>query len=239
MIVDIQTRRLRTIGQLRAFVEGNEAVDFQPRHRDETYGFVPETLERFGYRRLGKRDKGAVLKFLAAATGVSRQDGVPGAAVARDGRGAGPARRRPRAGRSRASTRRWTSGCRRRSTKPTDRCPGWPPAKSCGASSRCTERFTVRAIPPSLSHWTAGCHGPSPHFSPGAVMIAEDFGPVVHNGHVRVLATESIAGPTVEGACARTARVYTARVHTGPKDPRGHGQRSLQPARSLASRSTS
>ena len=25
-------------------------------------------------------------------------------------------------------------------------------------------------------------------------MIAEDFGPVVHNGHVRVLATESIAG---------------------------------------------
>ena len=56
-------------------------------------------------------------------------------------------------------------------------------------------------------------------------MIAEDFGPVVHNGHVRVLATESIAGPTVEGACARTARVYT-----GPKDPRGHGQRSLQSA---------
>ena len=70
---------------------------------------------------------------------------------------------------------------------------------------------------------TRGGDGSSPHFSPGAVMIAEDFGPV------RVLATESIAGPTVEGACART----------GPKDPRGHGQRSLQPARSLASRSTS
>ena len=73
MIVDIQTRRLRTIGQLRAFVEGNEAVDFQPRNRDEAYGFVRETLERFGYRGLGKRDKGVVLKFLAAATGISRQ----------------------------------------------------------------------------------------------------------------------------------------------------------------------
>ena len=34
-------------------------------------------------------------------------------------------------------------------------------------------------------------------------MIAEDFAPVVHNGHVRVLATESIAGTTVEGARAR------------------------------------
>ena len=60
----------------------------------------------------------------------------------------------------------------------------------------------------------------SPHFSPGAVMIAEDFGPV------RVLATESIGAPdaargtTVEGACART----------GPKDPRGRGQLSPQSA---------
>ena len=73
MIVDIQTRRLRTIGQLRAFVEGNEAVDFQPENRDEAYGFVREALERYGYRSLGKRDKGAVLRFLVTATGISRQ----------------------------------------------------------------------------------------------------------------------------------------------------------------------
>ena len=66
--MDIQTRRLRTIGQLRAFVEGNEAVDFQPRDRDEAYGFVRDTLERFGYRHLGKRDKGAVLRFLVASS---------------------------------------------------------------------------------------------------------------------------------------------------------------------------
>ena len=58
MIVDIQTRRLRTIGQLGAFVEGNEAGDFQPRDRGEAYGFVRDTLERFGYRRLGKRRSG-------------------------------------------------------------------------------------------------------------------------------------------------------------------------------------
>ena len=73
MIVDIQTRRLRTIGQLRAFVEGNEAVDFQPEDRDEAYGFVREALERYGYRGLGKRDKGVVLRFLVTATGISRQ----------------------------------------------------------------------------------------------------------------------------------------------------------------------
>ena len=72
MIVDIQTRRLRTIEQLRAFVEGSEAVDFHPRDREEANGFVRDTLERFGYRRLGRRDKGVVLAFLVAATGISR-----------------------------------------------------------------------------------------------------------------------------------------------------------------------
>ena len=56
-----------------------------------------------------------------------------------------------------------------------------------------------------------GWDTPSPHISPRAAMIAADPGPV------RVLATESIAGPTPEGARART----------GPGDPRGRGQRTL------------
>ena len=56
-------------------------------------------------------------------------------------------------------------------------------------------------------------------------MIAEDFGPVVHNGHVRVLATESIAGlrlrehvrgtgPCVHGA-KRPARARPAQSAIG------------------------
>jgi len=57
MIVDIQTRRLRTVGQLRAFVEGKEAVDFEPRDRDEPYGFVRDTLVR-QWRQIGSiRDR--------------------------------------------------------------------------------------------------------------------------------------------------------------------------------------
>ena len=63
MLVDIQTRRLRTIEQLRAFVEGNEAVTFQPEGRDQAYAFVDEILSRFDYRRLGRADKGVVLRF--------------------------------------------------------------------------------------------------------------------------------------------------------------------------------
>ncbi len=33
-------------------------------------GFVRDTLERFGHRHLDKRDKGVVLRFLVAATGI-------------------------------------------------------------------------------------------------------------------------------------------------------------------------
>ena len=39
-------------------MEGNEAVDSEPRDRDEAYGFVRDTLERFGYRHLGSATRG-------------------------------------------------------------------------------------------------------------------------------------------------------------------------------------
>ena len=67
----LQTRRLRSIEQVRAFVEGNEAVDYGHRDRESAYGFVGELLGRLRYRTLGKRDKGIVRRFLAKATGIS------------------------------------------------------------------------------------------------------------------------------------------------------------------------
>ena len=106
MIVDIQTRRLRTTEQLRAFVEGNEAVDFRPRNRDEAYGFVQETLKRFGYRRLGKRDKSMVLRFLMAATGISRQQMER---LVRQWRETGAVRDRRGGGRSRPFARKYAA----------------------------------------------------------------------------------------------------------------------------------
>ena len=105
MIVDIETRRLRTIGQLRAFVEGNEAVDFQPQTRDEAYGFVRDTLERFAYGRLGRRDRGVVLRFLVAATGISRQQTER---LVRQWRDTGEVRDRRGGNRGRPFRRRYT-----------------------------------------------------------------------------------------------------------------------------------
>ena len=124
MIVTLQTRRLRSIGQVRSFVEGNGSVDYEHRDRKSAYAFVGDRLRRFGCKGLGKRDKGTVRRFLAKTTGLSeaqvdrliRQWRETGRIEDRRGGGRGrPFERRYTAaaavGRSSAATRRRTSGC--------------------------------------------------------------------------------------------------------------------------------
>ena len=72
MIVTLQTERVRTLDQVRAFVEGSEAVDFTGAGRESVYEFVRRALVRLDYGRLGKSDKGLVRRYLAKVTGLSR-----------------------------------------------------------------------------------------------------------------------------------------------------------------------
>ena len=72
MIVTLQTERLRTVEQIRAFLEGNVEVDFRPEGRDAAYGFVRRTLVRLRYGALGRSGKGAGREYLGKTTGLSR-----------------------------------------------------------------------------------------------------------------------------------------------------------------------
>ena len=72
MIVTLQTERIRTIGQVAAFVEANEPVDFQPLDRDGAYAFVARTLTRLGSRAPDRPSKALVKRYLAKTTGYSR-----------------------------------------------------------------------------------------------------------------------------------------------------------------------
>ncbi len=71
MIVTLQTRRLQTLGEIRSFLSGNEAVDFVLADRGSTYEFVRETLGRFRYRSLPRCDKGVIRAYLVKMTGKS------------------------------------------------------------------------------------------------------------------------------------------------------------------------
>ena len=70
--MDMSLDQMRTVDQMRAFVEGADRVGFAHLDRDGAYALVAVTLERVLYPRLGKADKGTVLRFLEKATGLSR-----------------------------------------------------------------------------------------------------------------------------------------------------------------------
>jgi len=73
MSVLLHTHRLQTLEQIRAFVEGSESLDIEVHDRQAAYDCVAQTLRRFGYTRLGKADKGLIVRYMIRVTGRSRQ----------------------------------------------------------------------------------------------------------------------------------------------------------------------
>ena len=63
---------IKTLPQVRAFLDGTRAVEFSLYTRSERYDFVRRTLIRLAYHTLSKADKGAVLCFLVHVSGYSR-----------------------------------------------------------------------------------------------------------------------------------------------------------------------
>ena len=65
---------LRSIDQLRDFLEGTQAAAFAVvTNKDERYQWMQQTLIKFRYRRLSKADKGIVIGYLMKVSGYSRQ----------------------------------------------------------------------------------------------------------------------------------------------------------------------
>lgn len=74
MVIDMNETQLTTVAQLSAFLSGTLAVQFRPLDEDgKCYEFIVGVLKRLRYRRLGRADKGVVLRYLERTTGYSRQ----------------------------------------------------------------------------------------------------------------------------------------------------------------------
>ena len=74
MVIDMNETQLKTVAQLRAFLNGRLEVKFQSISNDaKRYEFIGAVLNRFAYRRLGRKDKGTVLRYIERTTGYSRQ----------------------------------------------------------------------------------------------------------------------------------------------------------------------
>ena len=72
MIVKLHTQGLQTIDEVRAFVNGSQAVAIEIADRAEANRFIGQTLRRFGYARRSRFDKGVLRRYLMAVTGRSR-----------------------------------------------------------------------------------------------------------------------------------------------------------------------
>lgn len=72
MIVKLNTRTLRTLEQVRAFLAGTASVSFEPPAQSGRYAWIVGTLRQFGYARLKRRDKGLLRRFLVKVSGYSR-----------------------------------------------------------------------------------------------------------------------------------------------------------------------
>ncbi|SRR5216684_1059675 len=74
MVIDMNEKQLKTVAQLRAFLDGTLEVRFEPIGEDtQRYELIAAVLRRFRYRRLKRPDKGVVLRYLEHTTGYSRQ----------------------------------------------------------------------------------------------------------------------------------------------------------------------
>ena len=67
----LQTERLRTMEQVRAFVEGSAPVDYKPKDRAARHDFVRRTAVKFDYHLLGRADRGCVRAYIGKVCGYS------------------------------------------------------------------------------------------------------------------------------------------------------------------------
>jgi len=72
MVIMMNDSKLNSINQIKGFLSETEAVEFDRKSKKEAYGWIEETLKRFHYVILSKKEKGLIRRYLMKITGYSR-----------------------------------------------------------------------------------------------------------------------------------------------------------------------
>ena len=72
MKIKLNDSRIKTIQQVKEFINSIEILDFKVESRFESYPWVEEVLVKFGYTKINRKDKGYVRKYIKALTGYSQ-----------------------------------------------------------------------------------------------------------------------------------------------------------------------
>ena len=72
MVIDMNESKVRTVQQVREFLQGTRDVEFLPHGDDEArYGHIGDVVRRLGYGRLRRADRGQVQRYLGVTTGYA------------------------------------------------------------------------------------------------------------------------------------------------------------------------
>ena len=72
MVITMNDSKLSSIVEVKRFLQESNVIEFKKRSRKEAYQWIEETLKRFDYLYLGKKEKGLIKKYLKKVTGYSR-----------------------------------------------------------------------------------------------------------------------------------------------------------------------
>jgi len=64
--------QLSSIIEVKRFLKESDVIEFKKRFRKEAYQWIEETLERFDYLYLCKKEKGLIKRYIEKVTGYSR-----------------------------------------------------------------------------------------------------------------------------------------------------------------------
>jgi len=73
MVTYMNDTKIRNLDDVRAFLAGSAAMEFSITDKAERYRWIEQTLRRFQYPRLGRSQRGVLLRYLQRVSGYSRQ----------------------------------------------------------------------------------------------------------------------------------------------------------------------
>jgi len=73
MVTYMSDKKIQTLDDVRAFLEGTTEIDFSIEMKGECYQWIRTTLVRFRYLSLARTQRGLILRYLERVSGYSRQ----------------------------------------------------------------------------------------------------------------------------------------------------------------------
>ena len=72
MVITMNDSKISSIVEVKKFLQDSEVIEFKKKFRKEAYEWIEETLKRFDYLNLCKKEKGLIKKYIEKVTGYSR-----------------------------------------------------------------------------------------------------------------------------------------------------------------------